>query len=149
MVKSLTRERRLRLAQYLEAEALAKKLPAMRVREYLDWLAIPEWIAPALAATRRTGAEPDEVLPERSEDAEVRAWLRVFVARASLGRQLLVASGIERFPWLSCEARSSGWLDELIDAKGYGPTVVSRDRGALVVFYQEEHEYQAFLARQD
>ncbi|GAA3823328.1 MULTISPECIES: hypothetical protein [Amycolatopsis] len=139
------RDRRLRLLQAKKAEQLKDRLSAFDTGEFAQWPDFPEWLRDEFVKTRRTTAEPDSVLPESADDDEIRAWQAEFAARAGLDGRLYVLTGVDDFPWLYCAARDDRWAEEIGEVLGYGWTAIGAGKDRLVVFYEEEYEYQAFL----
>jgi hypothetical protein len=137
-------ERRIRLMQAREAEALKARFTAFEVFGTAQWSDLPDWVDPELALTRRTDSVPDAVLSESADDETVRRWMGSFLSAAGIGDRFYLLTGIEHFPWLDLAVADDRWLDNLVDVKGFGPTIVSHDRDVLVVFYEEEYEYQVF-----
>lgn len=140
-------DRRARLMQAKQADALKARLICFDVADFVAWSDLPGSVAGELAATRRTDARPDDTLPATADESALREWIRaVLVASGVVGRFLLL-TGIEHFPWLEVAPREDTWLGNLIAVKGPAPAILSADRATLVVFYDEEHEYQAFRRR--
>jgi hypothetical protein len=138
------RDRRLRLMQARQAEELRARFTSFEVFSYVPWADLPGSVPEELSRTRRTDATPDAVLPESADDDAIREWMASFFAAARIGDRFFLLTGIEHFPWLDLAARDGGWLDTLIDVKGYGLTILSHTKDMLLVFYEEEYEYQAF-----
>lgn len=140
------RDRRLRLMQAKQADALRARFTSFEVFGYVPWADLPDSVPEELSRTRRTDAAPDATLPERADDGAIRQWMASFLATARIGDRFYLLTGIEHFPWLDLAVRDDDWLDNLVDVKGYGLTILSYAKDVLVVFYEEEYEYQAFRA---
>jgi hypothetical protein len=130
--------------QAKQANELAAKLVSFQLNGFLQENEFPAWVANELARAGRTDSKPDDALPERADDRTIRRWMTEFVIGAGVGERFRLATGIDHFPWMDITVRDGGWLDNLVDVMGYGPTLVSHAKDVLVVFYEEEYEYQAF-----
>lgn len=138
------RDRRLQLVHKQQADALAARLTSFDVNGFVQWSDLPDWLPGALAASRRTDAVPDSTLPLKADAAALRQWIGDFLTESGIKDRFYLLTGIDGFPWLDVTARRPGWLDELIDLKGPTPILLSADESTLVVFYEEEYQYEAF-----
>lgn len=138
------RDRRMQLMQKQQADALASRLTSFEVNGFVQWSDLPDWLPGALAASRRTDAVPDSTLPLKAADTALRQWIGDFLAESGIGDRFFLLTGIDGFPWLELASREPGWLNELIEVKGPTPILLSGDKSTLVVFYEEEYQYEAF-----
>jgi hypothetical protein len=138
------RDRRLQLIQKQQADALASRLTSFDVHDFVRWGDLPDWLPDSLDTTRRAGAVPDSTLPLKADDTALHQWLADFLTESGIRDRFYLLTGIDNFPWLDLAPREPGWLDELIELKGPTLILLSEDKTTLVVFYEEEYQYEAF-----
>ncbi|MFD8497655.1 hypothetical protein [Amycolatopsis sp. NPDC059657] len=142
---SSARDRRLRLLQEKKAKDAAGGLAGSARAGSFPRQKFPIGRMKKLAHVRRTTAEPDEVLSESVDEAEIRSWEARFVVNSPVGELFYLPTGIELFPWLDCELDTFDLLNLLFDRRGFGLTFVANAFDSAVLFYEEEPEYQAYL----
>jgi hypothetical protein len=142
MIVSMRSEAHERRVQLMRAKTLHDRLSTVEPGGLHQWSALPGWVRPALDATRPTSAVPDATLPLTGPD--VAGWMRAFVELSSDSERWYVSTGLSLFPWLSVRSVVPDWLEQIVKVRSEEITLLSHARDVLVVFYVEEHEFQAF-----
>ncbi|RSM90756.1 hypothetical protein DMH04_04700 [Kibdelosporangium aridum] len=131
-----------RRVQLMRAKTLHDRLSTLEPDGFVQWAALPNWVRPALDATRPTTAVPDATLPLTGPD--VAGWMRDFMELSGLCDRWYVSTGLSLFPWLSVRAVVPDWLEQIVKVRSEEVTLLSGTQDVLVVFYVEEYEFQAF-----
>ncbi|GGT16405.1 hypothetical protein GCM10010271_19110 [Streptomyces kurssanovii] len=128
-----------------EKERILQSLPSGMVEEFLLPGEAPEWVADRFAKFTSTATPPHYSITTDYR-GELGSWIESLARKHDISNPMLAGTGLRNFPWVKCRCTSPGWAEFLISALGRDLSLLSSDKRRLLVVFEEEYEYIAFMA---
>ncbi|MFI9783010.1 hypothetical protein ACIHEI_05760 [Kitasatospora sp. NPDC051984] len=108
---------------------------------------MPAWVRETEWGFWDMSAEPAAVLSDEEAPAVVDAWIESLLAQHGITGTVFVSSHLSGYPWIECDAPSSGWVTGIRKVLADPWVFVNSALDLVVSVTEGEHYYQAHVGR--
>ncbi|MFC9243520.1 hypothetical protein ACFT7S_05535 [Streptomyces sp. NPDC057136] len=127
-----------------ERDEIEHALPNDTFLNFVDPGEIPDWVATEFSRFTRSTTPPDYTFTTESLH-DLAIWVKSVAEDHGFPETLITHTGLQNFPWLKFRCLSPNWPESLLEAIGRDLTIISEDGEKMLVIFEEEHEYIAFV----
>ncbi|MFF3316757.1 hypothetical protein ACFYV5_14755 [Streptomyces sp. NPDC003035] len=139
------RRRLLSAREIKERRRIEQHLATAGLAAYFEEFVPPRWTVEERSRFYRSDTRASFSTPLTTPE-ELGHWIERIVTEQGMSAPLMAATNLENFPWIKLRHLEMGWGVTLMETLGKNLTLLSQGSGRLLVFFEEEYEYVAFVA---